>query len=221
MGITHKVQLIILTQLLYRTKARFRDLNVTDLDNNHFNFHLQKLLKQKVIEKKGIYYLLTPKGMETAGRIDTRRSKVIIQPKISVFIVVRQKRQVLLGKRLKDPGKGKVSFFTRKVHFDESLYETATRCLRSEAGLEAEFRFCGVVHFKYYLGDDLKELALLNVFKASHIKGDLEVKTLETENFWIDEEKLGTVKNLFFGTKAILSDVVKGMPFYRELSTFN
>ena len=102
MDIEHEVQLSILKQLLLKPKSRFRDLNKTDLTNDHFTFHLKRLIKLNIIEKEGIYYSLTPQGLEIAGRLDLSNMKIVRSPKVGVclftFRDINGKTEILLEK---------------------------------------------------------------------------------------------------------------------------
>jgi len=51
MQINHKVQLLVLRELLFKQKARFAKLNILGLDNNYFNFHLKQIINHDLVEK--------------------------------------------------------------------------------------------------------------------------------------------------------------------------
>ena len=123
--IDHIVQLSIIKQLIFKPKARFRDLNKTDLTNDHFTFHLNRLIKLGILEKKGIYYSLTTQGLELAGRLDIKSMSIVHPPKVGVCLFITRKNkgkvEVLLEERLKDPFKGMIGSHTEKVRFAESL----------------------------------------------------------------------------------------------------
>ena len=189
MYIDHSVQISILRELLFKPKARFRDLNKTDLTNDHFTFHLKKLIKIGLIEKKESHYQLTPQGLEIAGRMDIKSMKIIRQPKVGVLICITKKVsnrvEVLMGERLRDPSKGLIGFPTEKVRFGESFQETARRCLLKETGLEAEFEYRGAVHVIKYKEDFPFVDVILNYYKNTSLSVELLEETEESRNFWI------------------------------------
>ena len=129
MEIQHEVQLEILRELLFKRNARFAQLNTHGLDNNHFNFHLKRLVELGLVEKDDQVYKLTPAGMELAGRMDVAAMEIVRQPKLGVCVYVENEGKILLGKRLKDPGQGIVNFYTRKIRYGEPIFETAKACL--------------------------------------------------------------------------------------------
>lgn len=151
MPITHPVQRSILKELLFNPHARFAELNVTGLTNDHFSFHIKKLVELGIVEKSDEHYTLTTKGRELAGRLDIQKKKFLPQPKLGVSIFVSRmrdgQREILLGERLKDPSRGEIGWFTEKIQLGESAYQTARRCLLRETGLHAEFAFVGVERF--------------------------------------------------------------------------
>jgi len=72
MNITHIIQINILKRLLILGNTRFTDLKYSkEIPNDHFSFHLKRLLKLNLVCKIDNLYKLTIKGTEIAGRIDT------------------------------------------------------------------------------------------------------------------------------------------------------
>lgn len=127
MEIDHHAQLTILRELLFHPEAHFGELNKTGLTNDHFTFHLKRLIDKGLIEKTDEVYKLTPMGLEIAGRLDVKNLEFIKQPKVGVSICVTRNngRELLLGRRRKDPNRGQCGFYAQKVRFGESLFETA------------------------------------------------------------------------------------------------
>ncbi len=211
----------ILRELLFNPKARFAELNKTGLTNDHFTFHLKRLIERGLVEKKDEVYLLTPQGLEIAGRLDIKEMEIVHQPKLGVSICVTRrnkgKLQVLLGKRLRDPSKDKVGFYAEKVRFGESLYETARRCLVNETGLTGEFKFTGTLHIVRYQGEEIVVDVVFNCFKTKKIVGELKERTLESENFWVDYEQAYKVPNGFSDLVRDLDLFKKGRLFFEEL----
>ena len=54
----HQIQNNILKTLLFKEKSRFAELNTDNISNDHFTFHLKRLLEQKLVEKnqQGFYF---------------------------------------------------------------------------------------------------------------------------------------------------------------------
>lgn len=221
MAITHKIQLLILKQLLYYPRLRFRDLNSLKIDNNHFNFHLKRLINLKIIKKENIYYSLSSKGLSIANRLDTKKTGFTVQPKVGVLVIPFRKNlnryEVLVGKRLKDVKKGEYTFFTEKISRNDTLLETASRCLKNETGLEADYKFAGVIHHFHYKDNLLIEVVLLNCFKAENIKGKLKLKSKESENKWISYTQAVKISGIYQETFKLLCKVKTNQIFFREI----
>ncbi|HUC96570.1 MAG TPA: hypothetical protein VMR16_02800 [Candidatus Saccharimonadales bacterium] len=69
----HEAQTAILRELLFHPSAGFAKLQkLTGMTSDHFNFHIQKLVDMKLVEKvaRGTYSL-TPRGKEYANKLDT------------------------------------------------------------------------------------------------------------------------------------------------------
>lgn len=220
MQIEHEVQLSILKQLLFKPKARFRDLNKLDITNDHFTFHLKRLIKLGIIYKEGIHYKLTPEGLEVAGRLDLKNMEIIKQPKIGVCLFITRlhkgQKEILLEERLKDPQKGKVGSHTEKIKFGESIYDTAKRCLKEETGLEGEFRYAGAIRIIRIRENYPFVDVLLNYFKVKNPTGDLIGKTDECRNFWAPLRNVPKVKNLYRNYKKDIRLLSSRSIFFEE-----
>jgi ADP-ribose pyrophosphatase YjhB (NUDIX family) len=201
MEIDHRVQLSILKQLLFAPRSRFSELNRFNLDNDHFVFHLQRLVNLDLVQKKAVYYSLTPRGIETAGRLDLASLKIVKKPKVGVLIFLTRKkgnrREVLLGRRRRDPGKGKSGFYAGKVRFGEPLEASAARCLFKETGLRAKFSYVGTVHVLDKIEKDPKFDRLMVYFHATDTTGNFIKITPESSNYWVTLSEIHKLSGLF------------------------
>lgn len=220
MQIDHNVQLDILKQLLFKPKARFRDLNKSDLTNDHFTFHLKQLLKLGLIEKQEQYYNLTPQGTEIAGRLDLKSMQIVRPPKVGVALFITRinkgELEVLLEERLKDPSKGKIGSHTEKVRFGESLFETARRCLKEETGLTGKFEYAGALHIIRKKDNYPAVDVLLNFFRVKNPKGELILETTESRNTWVPIESVYKTRNTFEHFKEDLKTLLSEKNFFKE-----
>jgi hypothetical protein len=134
------------------------------------------------------------------------------QPKVGISLYVEQSGKVLLGKRLRDPGKGIVNFYTHKVRFNEPLLESAKNCLQIETGLEADFVYAGTVRIINPRTD-----VLFVCFKTINIRGKLIEKTEEQENCWYTFEEVKKLENVFPEFKRDLVEFRKDNEFFKEV----
>lgn len=210
MDIDHWVQLSVLRELLTRQKARFAELNTTELSSDLFTFHLRHLTDKGLIEKIGDAYQLTPYGLEIASRLDVRSLKMVRQAKVGVTICIMDKGKILLGERLRDPQKGKLGFHSRKVQFGESLIETALKCLKDETGLEGDVEYAGEVHV---LDKTNGADRLMTYFRIKNVAGKLLVESLDTKNMWMTFKQAREIENGF-------SDLYQDLKLFQKRSYF-
>ncbi len=118
----HDAQMVILRELLFHPSVSFAKLQkITGMSSDHFNFHLQKLVELKLVEKvsRGTYSL-SPRGKEYANKLDTDSNTVERQPKTAVILAVERlkkdgTKEYLFQERLKQPYFGFWGFATGKV----------------------------------------------------------------------------------------------------------
>jgi len=221
MFIDHEVQLSILRELLFHPRARFSQLNQTDLTNDHFTFHLTHLIKNGLVEKVNDLYNLTSQGLEIAGRLDIKTLQFVRQPKVGVAVFVtrrfRGQPQVLVGRRLKDPSFGKAGmFFAEKVRIGESLLETAARCLDSEVGVKASYKYMGAKHVIRYQSGQLVQDVVFTCFRARIISGKVLPATAESQNSWIDLSHINSVPDVFEDLIEDVELIGHSKPFFLE-----
>ncbi len=202
----HPVQSDILLVLLFKPKARFRDLNTTEMTTDHFTFHVKRLENFELIEKiKGGFYRLTDKGKEFANRFDTDSVVLERQAKVGIIIVCvrksRGKKEYLIQQRLKQPFYGYWGFLTGKITWGETVFETAKRELKEETGLTGKLKLVGVKHKMDYSQDkrNLLEDKFFFVFRATNVKGGLKKKFEGGKNVWLTKPEIRKTQKLFDG----------------------
>jgi 8-oxo-dGTP pyrophosphatase MutT (NUDIX family)/predicted transcriptional regulator len=208
----HIVQIQILRELLYNPKARFAKLNIAQLSNDHFSYHLKTLLKEEFIIKEQQGYRLTAKGKEFANMMDTDQLVIEKQGKISVFVVATKKQEgqelLLVQTRTKEPYFGYMGFVTGKVRFGETIMEAAKRELLEETGLTAKLTYKYLLHEHIYSKDHtLLEDKFFHVIHAFNTKGTLQ-NTRDGKNEWMTErdfkKKFKEKKKIFYDELDIL-----------------
>lgn len=207
----HPSQANILKILLFKTQARFRDLNGENLPTDNFNFHLQALLKTGLLEKTaGNFYHLTPAGKEFANRFDTERKIIERQPKVAVAVSCLKgqglQKEYLIQQRLKHPYFGFHGIVSGKVRWGETIMETAKRELLEETGLEIEtVKLMALEHKMDYTTDgqlleDKIFFILLGLGPTGNLKGSFE----GGRNLWIKKKEILKLPNLFDDVAQIL-----------------
>jgi 8-oxo-dGTP pyrophosphatase MutT (NUDIX family) len=198
----HDFQATILRELLFNPGARFRDLNKVGVTNDHFTFHLNRLVGEDlVLKEKGKYYL-TQEGKEFANRMDTQSLKLEKQGKLAIALhAVRKNKGVteyLVHKRMKEPFYGWYGSHSGKIRWGETPLETAKREFLEETGLTGDFTHKGIIHYHHFYKDGrLLEDKYFFVFRVDNVQGDLKEKVEEGENIWMTEKEFRKLENVF------------------------
>ncbi len=210
----HDVQIQILRQLLFTPNSRFSDLNKLELPNDHFTFHLKRLVQEELVNKIEGKYSLTDKGKEFANRMDTDSLKLEKQAKLAIALhPVRIKDGVteyLVHKRLKEPFYGWSGSISGKIRWGETPIDCAKRELLEETGLGGKFNLKGIVHYHHIHQDGrFLEDKYFWVFRIENTTGELKEKIEEGENSWMTEQAYRKLENTFASFEE-LTDVING-----------
>lgn len=201
----HDAQTVILRELLFHPSVGFAKLQkITGMSSDHFNFHLQKLIELKLVEKvsRGTYSL-SPRGKEYANKLDTDNNTVERQPKTAVILAVERtkdgKKEYLFQERLKQPYYGFWGFATGKVRWGETIIQTAERELMEETGLMANHRIAGVYHEMVYqqeTGEQLED-KIFFVVHCTNVTGKLVKEFEGGRNNWMTREEALSQPKIF------------------------
>lgn len=210
----HNIQLSILKKLLFANGLRFSEIKPRKkIENNQFVFHLNQMISAGYIEKIETRYFLTKKGKEFANRMDTDKTTIANQAKISVVIVpmkgAKSDRQFLIYTRLKQPFYGCQGFMSGKVNYGEKIEETAMREFKEETNLEGSPKLVAIKHYRVYDQEtkDLLEDKFMFFCKVENPTGDL-VPAKEGNYEWIKRKDLKKyVTNHFESFDTLLEDI--------------
>ena len=202
----HDAQMAILRELLFHPSVGFAKLQkLTGMSSDHFNFHLQKLVELKLVEKitRGTY-TLTPRGKEYANKLDTDSNTVERQPKSAVILAIERQassggKEYLFQERLKQPYYGFWGFATGKIRWGETIIQTAERELMEETGLTADHRVAGVYHELVYqqeTGEQLED-KIFFVVHCTETKGELVKEFEGGRNQWMTRQEALTQPKIF------------------------
>jgi len=197
------VQVAALQYLLLKPRARFSELNLKKLTTDHFNFHIKRLVDQKLIAKDvDGKYMLTVEGKELANRLDLPKRILSKEHKIVAIIgCTREKansKEYLFQKRLKHPFYGMHDFVSGRVGWGEDLFSSTEKILKRETNLTASLILVGMEHKKDFSEDgSIIEDKYMFIFRGNAPKGTLRKKFKGGENFWISQSKIKKLDNLF------------------------
>lgn len=193
----HNLQLKILEKLVTTESARFNDLLLEEIESEHMNYHLKKLVEFGFVTKDNDRYVLTDAGKDYSNLLDDQVTIIEKQPKTSVLINgIRIKEDTgeiehLLSKRLRQPYLNKVGRLTGKVRFGETLEEAAARELYEETGLAAKTIVLEEIHHKMRYREDgeFVQDVLFYIFFMKDFFGTFIQKTEFQENIWVTKNE--------------------------------
>lgn len=229
----HTIQLQILRNLLLQPKLSYSQIKPTkDMDNNLFDFHLDQMIKAGFIKKTNTGYTLTDLGKEFAGRLDTEKSVIQKQAKISVVVApIRSfegSNEFLIYTRLKHPFYGCQGFMSGKVNFGEQVTEAAKREFKEETNLETDnLEISSIRHYRVFNPqNELLEDKFMFFCLAQNPIGTLQSDT-EGKFEWVKEVDLFSyVTNHFESLEKFRADIeeiknFKGLTKFFEIDHFS
>ena len=159
----HPTQMGILNRLLFGQELRYTDLKIDpDIENNTFQFHLNKVIDLGYVEKTQDGYMLTEKGKVVANYIDIPKNEFSLNRKSSVRLYILRDtdlgREVLIKRRFKHPFYGQQGFPTGKILKGELFADAALRVAHNELNLEGNPKLIRVVHYLVKVKNSLELL---------------------------------------------------------------
>jgi ADP-ribose pyrophosphatase YjhB (NUDIX family) len=219
----HPIQAKALKVLLFIPTARFSQLNPDRVSTDQFNFHLKSLVDADLIRKQDQKYLLTNKGKELAGRLDTEKEVIERQAKISLAVVpiksVKGIRYYLVHQRLKQPYFGYFGAINGKIRWGEKVVDAAKRELFEETGLVAEkLTVLGVFHKSDYSADGgLVEDKFFFRVRIDKFSGKLKEVVPEGKNYWLTKEQVEKLDKTYKHFPKFLSEYDKERIDFSEM----
>jgi ADP-ribose pyrophosphatase YjhB (NUDIX family) len=196
----------------FATGARYSQLKPQniEIENDLFNYHLQKLVKNGYLKKENRLYELTPKGKSTVTNIDHETISIPTKYKVSVYLCPIINNKVLLYKRKRHPQYGYVGLASGKKNFGEKITDAAKRELKEETGLDANFKIIGNMHqIRKDEQCNVIEDGVFYICYTDKVTGELDKENKEGEFFWIDINEATNIKNVFKPSLEIILKEVK------------
>ena len=199
----------IFSLFVLNRKMRFSEIeSAIGLRSNLVNYHLQKLIEDKVIEKTGDgEYKLSIEGEKMIPFFAQITGKE--QGPLSVVVVaVLRDGKICLLKRKKRPYQGYWGLIGGKLKLKESIKETALRETEEETGLKCSFdRICSVIHERVSDGGEVKHGFIVFLCRVKAKKGQ-EIESEEGEVDWFEFSKLP--KEIIPSDKIMIEKLLEG-----------
>jgi len=188
----HTIQLQILTKLMKSpAEQRYSELMITGIENDLFNYHLQQLVKNGLVNKNDARYSLTEIGQKSITHLDALGNpRDFFKVSVALMVFRNDYSELLIQKRLRNPFYGEFTTVAGKVLPGEKIVDAARRKLLEEANLAATFTFVGVLR-KIKRNPELMifEDVFYHYCVATDPVGVLAEKNEFGENFWIPLSK--------------------------------
>ena len=200
----HEAQMKILHRMLLSEDNSFGELcHATGMTTDHANFHIKQLISHGYVARKPHThgeYLLTISGKEFANRMDTDHMVMEKQPKLSVVVIVENKKgEYLQQLRLKQPYFGYWGSLTGKIRWGETMLAAGARELMEETGLEADLRVVGFYHKLDHdeASGELLEDKYFCIVHGTNPRGELLEETDGQRNEWMSLEEFDRKEKKF------------------------
>jgi 8-oxo-dGTP pyrophosphatase MutT (NUDIX family) len=188
--IYHHIEKYILQTLGLAKSRRFAQMRPPRTESNLYAYHLTKLIKLGYIEKQGLEYSLSPKGLAYVDKLSFSHHKFRQQPKINTGIIIQNEfGEVLLTKRRRQPLIEKWGLPMGKLHeSDTSIFTAAEREVWEKTGLKIrKLEHVGDTYWRFYLDDQLISSILAHLFITRIKKSDCQ---LDDQIRWVSAKDL-------------------------------
>lgn len=222
------IQNHILSQLKNAKSLRYSEMHSNKVPNDLYNYHLQFLVKKGFVVKTEEGYSLSETGIKYMADPYPENSIITSLFKINVITIVSRKGkdgiEILSQIRRSNPSYGKVGVMGGVVLKGELIQPAATRKLKQETGLDAEFRLVGCERRIMYHKGKLFSDVMFPITYTDSSSGRLEVDTMYGHNMWIPIDQAIKNENVPYDSitgivkvlRAIRDGSIHKLPFFFE-----
>lgn len=223
------IQNHILSKLKNARSLRYSDMQPDHIPNDLYNYHLQFLVKKGFLIKSDEGYSLSESGIKhVADPYPTKNDAITSLFKVNVITIVSRivngKIEILNQIRKSNPSFGKVGVMGGVVLKGEFIEPAATRKLKQETGLDAEFKLIGMERRIMYKGGELFSDLMFPIAYANKYLGSLIEDSNFGHNMWVsideaiknESDPFDSIKNITTVLKAIKNGTVNKLPFFFE-----
>jgi len=208
----HYIQRKILNKLLYAESLPYSAMRPSDVESNHYAYHLDQLIKAGIVLKKDSGYALGAVGLQLIDRLSQDTMTDRLQPHIVTAIdITNDHGETLLFKRNFQPYIHRLGFPLGKLHYEESLLQAATRELKEKTGLQhISLTQRGLLYVEAIQDGTTISKIVCHVFQG-HVEASAKVmpeNAMRGECLWMDHTVLSAsdVMPGFFAIKKLLDN---------------
>lgn len=127
----------ILTELEQDPKKFVELKKVIKIESNMLSYNLKILIKEDIVEKKGIYYSLSEQAKSLMPHIRKLNDASSIPLPCIATIIIKDKK-ILIRKKTREPEKGKNIFIGGKINFGENIFEAVKRHVKEKVEIDVK-----------------------------------------------------------------------------------
>jgi 8-oxo-dGTP pyrophosphatase MutT (NUDIX family) len=227
------IQNRIISKLKNASSLRYSELWPEKVPNDLFNYHLQFLVKKGYVDKSGEGYSLSEIGVKHVADYNpaTDDSGTANLFKVNVLTVLsrvhEKKVQILNQIRKSNPSYGKVGVMGGVVRKGESIEDAASRKLKVETGLAANFKLIGIQRRIMYIKNELFSDVIFPIAYSDEFEGELLEDSEYGHNMWVDIDEaikndsaeFDSIKALPKVLKAVKDGSILKIPFFYDEDT--
>ncbi len=220
------IQNHIISLLKNAKSLRYSELHPDKVPNDLFNYHLQHLVKKGFLIRTDDGYGLSEKGIKHVADPFPQTGAITSLFKVNVITivsrVVKGKIEVLQQVRKSNPSYGKICIPGGVVLKGEKIEDAATRKLKVETGLEAQFRHLGCERRITYVHGELFSDLLFPIAYADTYAGELTIDSDYGHNMWVpidqaiinESDPKDSIKAIRIALEAIRDKKIKKLPYF-------
>lgn len=220
------IQNHILSKLKNAKTKRYSELQPEKVPNDLFNYHLQYLVKKNYLIKSDEGYSLSEEGIKHVADPYTSNDAITSLFKVNVITIVSRvvdgKIEILNQLRKSNPSYGKIGVMGGVVLKGELIEPAATRKLKQETGLDAEFKLVGCERRIMYKGGELFSDLMFPIAYTDSYSGDLIEDTDFGHNMWVpideaiknESAKFDSIRSINIALQAIKDGSISSLPFF-------
>lgn len=223
------IQNRILTQLKNAKELRYSDLKPQKIPNDLFNYHLQHLVKKGLLIRSSKGYSLSPQGIKHVADPHVSNQDIVVTSlfKSNVITIVSRikhgKIEILNQLRKSHPSYGKVGVMGGIIRKGEPTEAAATRKLKVETGLDAEFKLIGIERRIMYEDNELFSDVYFPILYTDVYTGTLIEQTEYGDNMWVSltqaiknetKDSYDSIESIATVLRSIKAGTIKKKPFF-------